>query len=208
MTIRSFEDKNPRIDPTAYVDEKALVIGDVTIGRDASIWPMTVVRGDVNRITIGERTNIQDLSMIHVTHRGGAQFPDGFETSIANDVTVGHHCVIHGCHIEEFCLIGIGSVVLDGAWIGAHTIIGAGGLVPPGKVLEGGYLWVGQPVRRVRELTEAERENLRYSAEHYSKNKDRYMAAVQDMAVAQDPNQPKKPAPQRRRGLISNRPPR
>nr|VFJ86726.1 MAG: Carbonic anhydrase or acetyltransferase, isoleucine patch superfamily [Candidatus Kentron sp. LFY]VFJ87263.1 MAG: Carbonic anhydrase or acetyltransferase, isoleucine patch superfamily [Candidatus Kentron sp. LFY] len=201
MTIRSFEDKTPRIDPSVYVDEKALVIGDVTIAKDASVWPMTVVRGDVNTITIGERTNIQDLSMIHVTHRGGAQFPDGFETTIANDVTVGHHCVIHGCNIEEFCLIGIGSVILDGARIGARTMIGAGSLVPPGKVLEGGFLWIGKPVKKVRELTEDEKRNLEYSAEHYVKNKIRHMTATQqeiDKAV-------KKPKLQRSRGLMSNR---
>nr|VFJ86434.1 MAG: Carbonic anhydrase or acetyltransferase, isoleucine patch superfamily [Candidatus Kentron sp. H]VFJ88308.1 MAG: Carbonic anhydrase or acetyltransferase, isoleucine patch superfamily [Candidatus Kentron sp. H]VFJ95530.1 MAG: Carbonic anhydrase or acetyltransferase, isoleucine patch superfamily [Candidatus Kentron sp. H] len=175
MTIRSFEDKTPRLDPSVYVDEKALVIGDVTLAKDASVWPMTVVRGDVNSIGIGERTNIQDLCMIHVTHRGGAQFPDGFRVRIANDVTVGHHCVIHGCTIEAFCLIGIGSILLDGVQVGARTMIGAGALVPPGKVLEGGYLWVGQPVRKVRALTEEENERLDYLAEHYVKNKNRYM---------------------------------
>nr|VFK55175.1 MAG: Carbonic anhydrase or acetyltransferase, isoleucine patch superfamily [Candidatus Kentron sp. TUN] len=199
MTVRIFEDKTPRIDPSVYVDERALVIGEVTIAKDASIWPMTVVRGDVNSISIGERTNIQDLSMIHVTHRGGAQFPDGFKTTVANDVTVGHHCVIHGCTIEEFCLIGIGSVILDGVQIGARTIIGAGSLVPPGKVLEGGFLWVGQPVRKVRELTEAEWENLEYSAEHYVKNKNRYMMAVQALNAAAMKK------PRRSRGLMSAR---
>lgn len=174
MTIRSFEDKTPQIDPSVYVDEKALVVGDVTIGKDASVWPMAVLRGDVNSIRIGDRTNIQDLSMVHVTHRGGVQSPDGFKVSIANDVTVGHHCVVHGCTIEEFCLIGIGSILLDGVQVGSHTMIGAGTLVPPGKVLEGGYLWVGQPARKVRALTEKERENLEYLAGHYVKNKDRY----------------------------------
>nr|VFK06491.1 MAG: Carbonic anhydrase or acetyltransferase, isoleucine patch superfamily [Candidatus Kentron sp. LPFa]VFK22914.1 MAG: Carbonic anhydrase or acetyltransferase, isoleucine patch superfamily [Candidatus Kentron sp. LPFa] len=201
MTIRAFEDKMPRIDPSAYVDEQALVIGEVIIAKDASIWPMTVARGDVNRITIGERANIQDLSMIHVTHRGGAQFPDGFETNIANDVTVGHHCVIHGCHIEEFCLIGIGSIILDGARIGARTIIGAGSLVAPGKVLEGGFLWVGSPAKKVRPLTEAEMNNLEYSAAHYVKNKTRYMAGAQNLNMATT----RKPRLQRSRGLMSNR---
>ncbi|VFM96951.1 MAG: Carbonic anhydrase or acetyltransferase, isoleucine patch superfamily [Candidatus Kentron sp. G] len=175
MTIRSLEDKTPKIDPSVYVDEKALVIGNVTIAKDASIWPMTVLRGDVNSITIGERTNIQDLSMIHVTHKGGIQAPDGFEVTIANDVTVGHRCVVHGCNIEAFCLIGIGSILLDGVQVGSHTMIGAGALVPPGKVLEGGYLWVGQPVKKVRELTEEERGRLEYLAGHYVKNKDRYL---------------------------------
>nr|VFJ42502.1 MAG: Carbonic anhydrase or acetyltransferase, isoleucine patch superfamily [Candidatus Kentron sp. DK] len=174
MTIRTFEDKTPRLDPSVYVDEKALVIGDVTIEKDASVWPMTVIRGDVNSIRIGARTNVQDLSMIHVTHRGGAQFPDGFKVDIANDVTVGHHCVIHGCTIEEFCLIGIGSILLDGVRVGARTMIGAGALVPPGKVLESGFLWVGQPVKKVRALTEEENKRLEYLADHYVKNKDRY----------------------------------
>jgi len=196
MTVRTFEDKTPRIDPSVYVDEKALVIGEVAIAKDASIWPMTVVRGDVNSITIGERTNVQDLSMIHVTHRGGAQFPDGFPVTIANDVTVGHHCVIHGCNIEEFCLIGIGSVILDGAQIGAYTMIGAGSLVPPGKVLEGGYLWMGQPVKQVRPLTEDEKKNLGYSAEHYVKNKNRYMIAVQGLNTVVK-------RPRRSRGFMS-----
>nr|VFJ68338.1 MAG: Carbonic anhydrase or acetyltransferase, isoleucine patch superfamily [Candidatus Kentron sp. FW] len=200
MAIRSFEDKTPRIDHSVYVDETALVIGDVTIAQEASIWPMTVVRGDVNSITIGERTNIQDLSMIHVTHRGGPQFPNGYKTTIANDVTVGHHCVIHGCNIEAFSLIGIGSIVMDGVRVRPRTIIGAGSLVPPGKILEGGYLWVGKPVKRVRALTEGEKENLEYSAEHYVKNRIRHATATQNLSRTA-----RKPAPQRTRGLISGR---
>ncbi len=173
MAVRNFEGIQPTLHPTVYVDETALVCGAVTIGEDSSIWPMTVVRGDINTIEIGARTNIQDGSVLHVTH--DSEFAEGgMPLRIGNDVTVGHKAVLHACTIEDGCLIGMGAIVLDGAVIRAGTIIGAGALVSPGKDLEGGYLYVGAPARRARELTEKEKCFLKYSAEHYARLKDRH----------------------------------
>jgi carbonic anhydrase/acetyltransferase-like protein (isoleucine patch superfamily) len=176
MAIRPFEGIYPYIAPTAYVDETALVIGQVTIGRDASIWPMAVVRGDVNSIVIGERTNIQDGSVLHVTH-DGPYSPGGQGLTIAHDVTVGHHVVLHGCTVESHCLIGIGVQIMDGAIIRSRSLIGAGSLVTPGKEIEGGFLWVGRPAKKVRALTEEEFAHFEYSAAHYVKNKNRHLGS-------------------------------
>jgi len=173
MPIRNFEGHSPRIHPTAFVDEQALVCGRVSIGADSSVWPMSVVRGDIDRIDIGERTNIQDGSVLHVTH--DSEFAvGGAALLIGSDVTVGHKVILHGCTVEDLCLVGMGAVVLDGAVIRSGAMIGAGGLVPPNKDLEGGYLYVGAPVRQVRRLTAKESRFLRYSAVHYAQLKDRH----------------------------------
>lgn len=174
MTIRRFEGHTPRIHASAFVDEQAMVCGQVAIGADSSIWPMTVVRGDINTIVIGERTNIQDGSVLHVTH-DSEHAPGGAPLAVGNDVTVGHRVVLHACTVEDFCLIGMGAVVLDGAVIRAGAMIAAGALVPPNKDLEGGYLYVGAPARRARELTEQEKRFLEYSAQHYARLKDRHL---------------------------------
>ncbi len=175
MTIRTLGDFKPAINLTAYVDDMALVIGNVSIGADSSVWPMTVVRGDVNRIIIGERTNIQDGSILHVTH-DSEYSPGGSPLIIGDDITIGHGVVLHACTLRNFCLIGIGSVILDKAVIGEKAMIGAGSLVPPGKELEGGWLWVGQPVIRKRELTEKELDYFEYSSRHYVSVKDMHMS--------------------------------
>jgi carbonic anhydrase/acetyltransferase-like protein (isoleucine patch superfamily) len=173
MSVRCFEGIQPDLHPTVYVDEQALVSGDVKIGADSSIWPMSVVRGDVNSIEIGERTNIQDGSVLHVTH--DSEFAEGgMPLRIGDDVTVGHKAVLHACTIEDRCLIGMGAIVLDGAVVRSGTIVGAGALVPPNKDLQGGYLYVGAPVRQARELTGKEKQFLTYSAEHYVRLKDRH----------------------------------
>lgn len=174
MTIRSFKGVMPKIGKAAYVDEDAVVIGDVELGEDASIWPMCSIRGDVNLIRIGARTNIQDGSVLHVTHRFGA-LPEGHPTRIGNDVTVGHKVILHGCTVEDLCLIGMGSSVLDGAIIRSKVLLGAGSLVPEGKDLEGGYLWLGRPAKRMRELTDQELKWFEYSAKHYVTLKNDYM---------------------------------
>ena len=166
MTIRTYNSIAPRIDTSAFVDDTALVIGDVHVGADSSIWPFSVVRGDVNQIRIGARTNIQDHCVLHVTH-DSHYHPGGHALSVGDDVTVGHRVVLHGCTIEDCCLIGMGAIVMDGAVLGSGLLLGAGALVPPGKVLEGGYVWLGSPVRRARALTGEETERLRYSAGHY-----------------------------------------
>jgi carbonic anhydrase/acetyltransferase-like protein (isoleucine patch superfamily) len=173
--IRSFEGKQPQIAASAYVDEAALVLGDVTIGEDASIWPMTVVRGDVNRIAIGARTNVQDNSVLHVTH-DGPYTPGGVPLLIGDDVTVGHNVILHACTIGNRCLIGMGAIVMDKAVLEDEVFIAAGALVTPGKRLRGGYLYRGNPATEARALTQAELDNLRYSAQHYVRLKSRHQA--------------------------------
>lgn len=175
MTIERFEGVAPRIHATAYVADSALVTGDVEIGADSSLWPMTVVRGDIHTIRIGARSNIQDGSVLHVTHDSDYA-PGGFGLYVGNEVTVGHRVILHGCTLEDRCLIGMGSIVMDGARVCSGAMVGAGSLVAPGKVLEAGYLWLGAPARRVRELTERERQYLAYSASHYVRLKDRHVA--------------------------------
>ncbi len=173
MTIRTFLDFKPQLAEGVYVDETALVIGDVEIGEDSSVWPMAVIRGDVHSIRIGQCTSIQDASVLHVTHKGPHN-PDGYPLTIGNYVTVGHKVTLHGCQIDDNCLIGMDSIVMDGAHIEEGVILGAGSLVPPGKVLESGYLWVGSPVKKIRKLTEKETEFLPYAAKNYKKLKDQY----------------------------------
>ncbi len=174
MSIRSFQGKTPDIAASAYVDDSAVVIGDVVIGADSSIWPMSVIRGDVHSIRVGEKTNIQDASILHVSHDGKFS-PGGFPCSVGSFVTVGHRVTVHACTIGDYCLIGMSATIMDGAELGDKLILGAGSLVPTGKKLEGGYLYVGSPVKQVRPLKEKEFEFLEYSAEHYSKLKDQHL---------------------------------
>ena len=174
MTIRPYKGISPNLAAGVYIDSQAAVIGDVTIGADSSIWPMCTLRGDVNHIRIGERTSIQDGSVIHVTHKYAAR-PQGNATLVGSDVTVGHKVILHGCTVEDMCLIGMGAIVLDGAVIRSHVLLGAGSLVGEGKEIEGGYLWLGRPAKRIRELTEEEMKWFAYSAKHYVKLKDDYL---------------------------------
>jgi len=174
MTIRKFEEFTPKLDDSVFVDESAVVIGNVEIGTDSSVWPMCSVRGDIHSIRIGERTNIQDGSILHVTHDGEFS-PGGNKLTIGSDVTVGHNAIVHACTVEDSCLIGMGSVLLDGCIVRAGAMVGAGSLVPPKKVLDGGYLWLGSPVKKARELNEKEKAFLKYSAEHYVDLKNRHM---------------------------------
>jgi len=174
MTIRQFQQKTPKLGQSVYIDASALVLGDVTIGDDSSIWPMTVVRGDVHRITIGERSNIQDGSVLHVTH-DSEHTPGGFALTIGDDVTAGHRVILHACTIGNRCLIGMGSSILDGATIEDDVMIGANSLVPPNKILKSGYLYLGSPVKQARALTEAELDFLRYSAKSYVDLKNKHL---------------------------------
>ncbi len=176
MAVRAYRGIVPSIAASAYVDETALVIGDVVIGADSSIWPMCSIRGDVNCIRIGARTSIQDGSVIHVTHRHAAR-PEGHATIVGDDVTVGHQVILHGCTIESRCLIGMGSIVMDGAVIRSGALLGAGSLVPEGKELEGGYLWLGRPAKRARALTAEELRWFDYSARHYVQLKNDYLGS-------------------------------
>ena len=172
--IRPYRGILPRLGSCVYVDESAQVIGDVELGDDASVWPMAVVRGDVNRILIGARTNVQDGSVLHVTH-DGPYTPGGVDLRIGDDVTVGHGVILHACRIGHRCLIGMGSRVLDQAVIEDDVMVGAGSLVPPGKRLTGGHLYLGSPVKAVRRLTTEELANLKYSAGHYVRVKNHYL---------------------------------
>jgi carbonic anhydrase/acetyltransferase-like protein (isoleucine patch superfamily) len=174
MAIRPYKGILPKLGARVYVDESAAVIGDVVLGDDASVWPMCSVRGDVNHIRIGARTNIQDNSVIHVTHKY-ADLPAGRACVVGDDVTVGHQCVLHACTIGNRCLIGMGSIVLDGAVLHDGVLLGAGSLVTEGKELEGGYLWIGRPARKMRELTQQEMAWFEYSAKHYVKLKNDYL---------------------------------
>src|SRR4249919_804742 len=178
MRIRPYRDIQPALGERAYVDESARVIGDVVLGDDVSVWPLTVNRGDVNFIRIGDRTNIQDGTVIHVSHDGPHAKLGGFETVIGSDVTIGHKAIVHACRIEDACLIGMGSTVLDGAVVEKHGFVGAGALVTPGKVVGSGELWLGNPAKKVRMLSDAEIEALYYSAGHYVRLKDQYLAGA------------------------------
>ncbi len=174
MNVRSFQGINPTIASSAYIDESCVIIGDVTIGADSSVWPTVVIRGDVHKVTIGVRTNIQDGSVLHVT--ADNQFnPGGHALTIGNGVTIGHRAILHACTVEDFALIGMSATVLDGAIIKAKALIGAGSVIAPGKVIEGGYLWLGTPAKKIRELTEKELAYLEFSAQHYIDLKNKYM---------------------------------
>ena len=176
MAIRRFEYQLPRLGARVYVDPAAAVIGDVELGDDASVWPGAVVRGDVNHVRVGARTNIQDGAILHVTHEGPFTRPGGFPTLVGADVTIGHAAVIHACVIEDACLIGMHATVLDGAIVRRHGFVGAGAVVAPGKTVGEAELWLGNPARCVRRLSEREIESLHYSAQHYVRLKDRYLA--------------------------------
>mgnify|MGYP006326617275 FL=1 len=175
MNIRPFRGIVPTLGARAYVDPAACVIGDVHLGEDSSIWPGCVVRGDVNHIRIGARTNIQDGTIVHVTHDGPYTQPDGWPCLIGDDVTIGHGAIIHACTIGDACLIGMGATVLDGAVIQKNGFVGAGAVVPPGKTVMSGELWLGNPAKPVRRLSDKEIEQLYYSARHYVRLKDEYL---------------------------------
>lgn len=166
MNVRSHAGQSPKLSEAVYIDPDAVVIGDVEIGTGSSVWPMTVIRGDIHHIRIGARTSVQDGSVLHVTHAGPYN-PDGFPLIIGDDVTIGHKVMLHGCTIGNRILIGMAAVVMDGAVVQDEVIIAAGTLVPPGKVLESGYLYKGNPARQARPLTEKEMTFFLYTAKKY-----------------------------------------
>ncbi|MCC6208635.1 MAG: gamma carbonic anhydrase family protein [Gammaproteobacteria bacterium] len=174
MALRGFSGKIPLLGARAFVDATALALGDVVLGDDASLWPMAVARGDVQAIRIGARTNIQDGSILHVTQDNRFN-PGGRALIVGDDVTVGHGVILHACTVEDLVLVGMGSTVLDGAVIQRRVMIGAGSLVPPNKVLESGYLYLGNPVKQARPLTEKELEYLEFSARHYVELKNHHL---------------------------------
>jgi carbonic anhydrase/acetyltransferase-like protein (isoleucine patch superfamily) len=175
--IRSHKGIMPQLGKRVFVDAAAVVSGNVILADDASIWPCTVVRGDLMQIRIGERTSIQDGSVIHTSHDGPFS-PGGCATQIGDDVTVGHSVTLHGCTIRDRVLVGIGACVLDDVVVESDVMIGAATLVPPGKRLESGYLYVGSPCRQARLLTERERGYFTYTSGYYVKLKDEHLIEV------------------------------
>ena len=175
MAIRSFSQHTPVLGARAFVDRSAVVIGDVEIGADSSVWPLTVIRGDMHRIRIGARTSVQDASVLHITHAGPFN-PEGFPLLIGDDVTIGHKVMLHGCTLGSRILVGMGSTVMDGAVVEDEVVIGAGSLVPPGKRLASGFLYVGSPAKAMRPLNDKERAFFTYSAGNYVRLKDEHLA--------------------------------
>lgn len=159
--LNKFLSQEPRIPDSAYVASGATIIGDVTLGEESSVWPACVLRGDINSIAIGDRTNLQDGTIIHLA--------DDYGVFIGNDVTVGHGAIIHACHIEDECLIGMRATVMDGARIGSNSIVGAGSLVTAKTVVPPGSLAVGIPAKVVRTLSEEEQSKIKYWASKYTK---------------------------------------
>ncbi len=174
MKIRSYQGHTPQLGKRVFVDPSAVVLGDVIIGDDCSIWPLVAIRGDMHHIRIGARTSVQDGSVLHITHAGPYN-PDGFPLLIGDDVTIGHQAMLHGCTIGDRVLVGMGAMVMDGAVVESEVIIGAGSLVPPGKTLHSGYLYVGRPVKQARKLTDKEQTFFTYTAANYVRLKDKHL---------------------------------
>ncbi len=172
--VRTFAGYTPNLGQRVLIDPTALVVGDVTIGDDSSVWPMAVIRGDMHSIRIGERTSIQDGSILHITHAGPFN-PKGCSVDIGDEVTVGHGVILHGCTIGNRVLVGIGSTLLDGVVVEDEVMLGAGTLVPPGKRLVSGYLYMGSPCKEIRPLKESEQQFFRYSASNYVKLKNAHL---------------------------------
>ena len=172
--LRRYKDLFPVIGDRVMIDASSVIVGDVRLADDVSIWPLVAARGDVNYIQIGARSNIQDGSVLHVTHKS-AKNPQGNPLVVGEDVTVGHKVMLHGCTIGDRVLVGMGSILLDGVVVEDDVMIGAGSLVPQHKRLESGFLYLGSPVKQIRPLKEAELEGLRYSANNYVKWKDDYL---------------------------------
>ncbi|TLU65399.1 gamma carbonic anhydrase family protein [Thalassotalea litorea] len=174
-SLRSYQNVTPELGAKVYIDSSSVIVGDVNIGDHSSVWPLVAARGDVNIIRIGKRTNIQDGTILHVTRKSEAK-PDGHPLIIGDDVTVGHKAMLHGCQLGHRILVGMGSIIMDGAIVEDDVIIGAGTLVPPNKVLASGYLYVGNPMKQARPLKDVEIEFLKQSADNYVHLKDEYLA--------------------------------
>ena len=173
--LRSHQGISPDLGERVYIDPASVVIGDVVLGDDCSVWPMTVIRGDMHRIRIGARTSVQDGSVLHITHASDFS-PEGFPLTIGEDVTIGHKAILHGCTLGSRILVGMGAIVMDGAVVDDEVIIAAGAVVTPGKHLESGYVYAGNPAKALRPLKDKERAFFPYTAGNYVKLKDRFLA--------------------------------
>jgi len=172
--MRAYKGVQPSLGANCYIDESSVVVGDVVLGDESSIWPLVAARGDVNYMRIGSRTNIQDGTVLHVTRKTTSN-PEGYPLIIGDDVTIGHKCMLHGCQVGNRILVGMGAIVMDGVVVEDDVIIGAGALIPPNKTLASGYLYVGNPAKQIRKLTEKEVSFLKQSALNYVELKDDYL---------------------------------
>lgn len=178
MSIRIYNGILPQCGSRVFIDPTAVVIGDVHLGDDCSVWPHAVIRGDMHHIRIGARSSVQDGSVLHITHAGPYN-PDGYPLIIGDDVTIGHQALLHGCSIGSRVLIGMAAIVMDGARIDDDVVLGAGSLVPPGKHLVSGHLYMGRPAQQIRALTEQEMAAFTYGSENYVRLKDNYLAQTE-----------------------------
>ncbi len=177
-SLRDFLDKRPRVGERVLIDPSAVVLGDVSLGDDASVWPQVAIRGDMHHITIGARTSVQDNTVLHITHAGPFN-PDGYPLHIGADVTIGHGAMLHGCTVGDRVLVGMGAIVMDGAVVESDVVVAAGALVTPGKRLRSGYLYAGSPAREVRALSQKEMDYFVYVAGNYVKLKDQHIAELE-----------------------------
>lgn len=172
--LRTHKGHTPQLGERVYIDPACVVLGDVELGDDCSVWPMAVVRGDMHRIRIGARTSVQDGSVLHITHASDFN-PGGHPLTIGEDVTIGHKAILHGCTLGNRILVGMGATVMDGAVVEDEVIIAAGALVTPGKRLESGFVYGGSPAKALRPLKDSEHAFFRYTAGNYVKLKDDYL---------------------------------
>jgi len=179
LNIRRYKGILPSLGSQVYIDDSAVLVGDISIANDVSIWPLVAARGDVNTISIGARTNIQDGTVLHVT-RKSSNNPEGNPLVIGEDVTVGHKCMLHGCSLGDRILVGMGAIIMDGVVVESDVFIGAGSLVPPNKTLVSGYLYVGNPVKQARPLKQSEADFLKQSAINYVELKNDYLNEVKN----------------------------
>lgn len=173
--VRCYQGVEPQLGERVYIDPASVVIGDVVLGDDCSVWPMTVIRGDMHRIRIGARVSVQDGSVLHITHASDYN-PDGFPLTVGDDVTIGHKAILHGATLGSRILVGMGAIVMDGAVVDDDVIIAAGAVVTPGKHLESGHVYAGNPAKALRPLKEKEYTFFSYTAGNYVKLKDRFLA--------------------------------
>ena len=174
FALRAYKEHSPVIGDNCFIDPSAVVIGDVVLGNNCSVWPCAVVRGDMHWIRIGANTSVQDNAVLHITHASDFN-PDGWPLTIGEEVTIGHAATLHGCTLGNRILVGIGAIILDGAIVEDEVMIGAGALVPPGKRLVSGHLYVGSPCQQARPLKDSEREFFSYSAQNYVNLKNEYL---------------------------------
>lgn len=177
-SLRDFQGKRPQVADRVLIDPSAVVLGDVTLGQDVSVWPQVTIRGDMHSISIGARTSVQDNSVLHITHAGPFN-PDGYPLHIGADVTIGHGAMLHGCHVGDRVLVGMGAIIMDGATVESDVVVAAGALVTPGKRLRSGYLYAGSPAREVRELSQKELDYFVYVAGNYVKLKNQHIAELE-----------------------------